>query len=208
MAQDSPLSIAGSLTGILTFVFAVIAGFYARAISLRSAIDTQAEVSSALEKIDFLETETDMLNSAFLASQIRHPDRTYGKGDFKYFQGLYGQSLNRMRKMDRELSKSAALVTGGNRYDKISRVKTAAAWMSARNQMHKDIEERKAESHRIFQIQLAMLSAKIDELSYHQSHHNHNCNIVLEEIGSLQRYLLQVFFPRAGVRNEMRRVLC
>jgi hypothetical protein len=159
MAQDSPLSIAGSLTGILTFVFAAIAGFYARATSLRNAIDTQAEVSNVLEKIDFLKTETDMLSNAYLASQIRHPHRTYGTGDFKYFQGLYSQSLNRMREMDRELRKAAALVTGGNSYDKISRVKTAANWMASRNQIHKGIEERKAESHRIFQIQLAMLSA-------------------------------------------------
>lgn len=159
MAQDSPLSIAGSLTGILTFVFAVVAGFYARAISLRNRLDTQAEVSRALEKIDFLETETNMLNNAYLASQIRHPDRSYGKGDFKYFQGLYGQALDRMRRMDRELRRNAALVTSGDRYDKISRVKAAAAWMGARDQIHKDIEERKNESQRIFQIQLAMLSA-------------------------------------------------
>jgi len=159
MAQDSPLSIAASVTGILTFVFAVVASFYARAISLRNAMDTQAEVSSALDKIEFLETETNMLNNAYLASQIRHPDRKYGKGDFKYFQGLYGQSLERMRRMDRELRKNAQLVTGGSRYDRISRVKTAAIWMSARNQIHNEIEERKNESHRIFQIQLAMLSA-------------------------------------------------
>ncbi|TVY44517.1 hypothetical protein LSUB1_G002911, partial [Lachnellula subtilissima] len=189
MSQDSPLSIAASLTGILTFVFALTAGFYARAISLRSAIDTQAEVSSLLEKIDFLETETDMLNNAYLASQIRHPHRTYGTGDFKYFQGLYNQSLQRMRAMDRELRRAAAHVTGGNSYDKMSRVKTAANWMASRNQMHKNIEERKAESSRIFQIQLAMLSAKIDELSYHQNHHNASCSVVLEEIGSLNRYI-------------------
>jgi hypothetical protein len=159
MAQDSPLSIAASITGILTFVAAVIAGFYAHAISLKNAIDTQAEVSTALEKIDFLETETNMLHNAYLASQIRQPNRQYGTGDFKYFQGLYAQSLDRMRKLDRGLSKSAALVTGGNRYDKMSRVKTAATWMASRDRIHKEIEERKAESSRIFQIQLSMLSA-------------------------------------------------
>ncbi|TVY29650.1 hypothetical protein LHYA1_G000895 [Lachnellula hyalina] len=217
MSQDSPLSIAASLTGILTFVFALTAGFYARAISLRSAIDTQAEVSSLLEKIDFLETETDMLNNAYLASQIRHPHRTYGTGDFKYFQGLYSQSLQRMRGMDRELRRAAAHVTGGNSYDKMSRVKTAANWMASRNQMHKNIEERKAESSRIFQIQLAMLYVgllhrivssrvscemsplnfdfrKIDELSYHQNHHNASCSVVLEEIGSLNSAVETNFF--------------
>jgi hypothetical protein len=159
MAQDSPLSIAASITGILTFVAAVVAGFYAHAISLKNAIDTQAEVSSALEKIDFLETETNMLNNAYVASRIRQPNRKYGSGDFKYFQGLYAQSLDRMRKLDRGLRKSATLVTGGNRYDKMSRVKTAATWMASRDRIHKEIEERKAESSRIFQIQLAMLSA-------------------------------------------------
>lgn len=156
---DSPLSIAASITGILTFVAAVVAGFYAHAVSLKNAIDTQAEVASALEKIDFLETETNMLNNAYLASQIRHPERKYGSGDFKYFHGLYGQSLERMRTMDRELQKFATLITGGNRYDKVSRVKSAAAWMTARDRVHKAIEERKAESTRIFQIQLAILSA-------------------------------------------------
>jgi len=159
MAQDSPLSIAASITGILTFVAAVVAGFYAHAIGLKDAIDTQAEVSQALEKIDFLETETDMLNNSFLASQIRQPERKYGSGDFKYFQGLYAQSLQRMRMLDRGLRKSAVAVTGDNGYGKISRVKTAAAWMAARDRIHKQIEERKSESSRIFQIQLAMLSA-------------------------------------------------
>lgn len=157
--QDSPLSIAASITGILTFVAAVVAGFYARAIGLKSAIDTQAEVSLALEKIDFLESETDMLNNAFLASQIRHPDRKYGNGDFKYFQGLYANSLHRMRAMDHDMRTTATLVTGENQYERVSRVKLAANWMAFRDRLHKQIEERKAESSRIFQIQLAMLSA-------------------------------------------------
>jgi hypothetical protein len=157
--QDSPLSIAASITGILTFVAAVVASFYARALSLKSAIDTQAEVSLALEKIDFLETETDMLNNAFLASQIRHPDRKYGNGDFKYFQGLYANSLHRMRVMDNDMRNTATLVTGENQYETLSRVKMAANWMASRDRLHKQIEERKAESTRIFQIQLAMLSA-------------------------------------------------
>lgn len=159
MADDNALSIAANITGILTFVAAVLAGFYARSITLRNVIDTQAEVSDALEKIDFLETETDMLNNAHLASQIRQPERKYGSGDFKYFQGLYSAALQRMRRMDRELSRSVAAVTGGTRYDKLSRVKTAAAWMTSRDRIHRAIEERKAESSRIFQIQLAMLSA-------------------------------------------------
>lgn len=157
--QDSPLSIAASITGILTFVAAVVAGFYAHAIGLKNAIDTQAEVARALEKIDFLETETNMLNNAYLAAQIRRPERKYGSGDFKYFQGLYGQSLERMRRQDRDLRNSAGLITGGNQYDKMSRVKSAATWMRTRDQVHMAIEERQAESTRIFQIQLAMLSA-------------------------------------------------
>lgn len=159
--QDSALSIAASITGILTFVGAVIAGFYARAISLRSAIDTQAEVSYALDQIELLHTETTMLNNAYLASQIRHPERKYGKGDFKYFQGLYKQSLDRLQEMDRELQQSAVSVTGGNdmTYTKVSRVKSAAIWMAARERIHRSIKQRKAESHRSFQIQLAMLSA-------------------------------------------------
>lgn len=99
-----------------------------------------------------------MLNNAHLASQIRQPDRTYGKGDFNYFQSLYGQALARMRGMDRELRRSAVAVTGGS-YDRISRVKTAASWMKERSRVHKGIEERRAESGRVFQIQLAMLSA-------------------------------------------------
>ncbi|KAH6683405.1 hypothetical protein B0J14DRAFT_467487 [Halenospora varia] len=193
--SDSPLSIAANITGILTFAGAIFAGFYARAVSLRNAIDTQAEIASALEKIDFLETETNMLNNAYLASQIRHPGRQYGKGDFNYFQNLYSQSLQRMRRLDRGLRKDAEIITGGTSYDKISRVKTAANWMASRNRIHHDIEERKAESQRIFQIQLAMLSAKIDELSYHQNHHNANCSIVIEEFEGLQRYIKGAFEP-------------
>lgn len=158
-SQDSPLSIAASIMGILTFVAAVVAGFYARAISLRSAIDTQAEVSLALEKIDFLETETDMLNNSYLASQVRHPERKYGVGDFKYFHGLYANSLHRMRRMDTEMRETATLVTGGNRYETLSRVKMAANWLTSRDRLHRQIEERKAESARIFQLQLAILSA-------------------------------------------------
>lgn len=158
-SQDSPLSIAASITGILTFVAAVVAGFYARAVSLKNAIDTQAEVSAVLEKIDFLETETDMLNNAYLASQIRQPERTYGNGDFKYFQGLYANTLQRMRRMDRELRSIAAGVAGGSQFETMSRVKLATNWMSARERIYKAITERQAESSRIFQIQLAMLSA-------------------------------------------------
>ncbi|EHK99962.1 hypothetical protein M7I_4045 [Glarea lozoyensis 74030] len=187
MSQDSALSIAASITGILTFVGAVMAGFYARALSLRNAIDTQAEVSRALDEMDFLETETSMLNNAYLAAQIRQPDRKYGSGDFKYFQALYKQSLERMQTMDRGLSESAAAVTGGNSYHKVSRVKSAAGWMANRERIQMAIVERKAESHRIFQIQLAMLSAKIDELSYHQNHHNHNCTVSGEEIDNLHK---------------------
>jgi hypothetical protein len=49
-SQDSPLSIAASITGILTFVAAVVAGFYAHTVSLKNAIDTQAEISRALRE--------------------------------------------------------------------------------------------------------------------------------------------------------------
>lgn len=157
--QDSPLSIAASITGIATFVAAVIAGFYAHFLTLKNAIDTQAEVSSALEKIDFLENETYMLNNAYLASQVRHPDRNLESGQFKYFHGLYGQSLERMREMDRELREFASLITDGRGYGKRSRVKSAAAWVKARQKVRRAIEERQAESTRIFQIQLAILSA-------------------------------------------------
>ncbi|KAM0128292.1 hypothetical protein ACHAP3_008344 [Botrytis cinerea] len=160
--SDSPLSIAASITGLLTFVAAVMAGFYAHALGLRDAVDTQAEISSALDKIYLLETETDMLNNAYLASLIRQPDRKYGTGDFKYFQGLYVQSLERMRVMDRELRTSAELVTKGDGYGRISRVKRKAAWMASRARIQRDIDERKTESIRIFQIQLAMLSAVKD----------------------------------------------
>jgi hypothetical protein len=100
-----------------------------------------------------------MLNNAHLASQIRQPEQRYGNGDFRYFQGLYENSLQRMRRMDRGLRKSIAAVTGAGRYDKISRIKTAAAWMAARDRIHREIEERKAESARIFQIRLSILSA-------------------------------------------------
>ncbi|TEY78511.1 hypothetical protein BOTCAL_0048g00390 [Botryotinia calthae] len=86
--SDSPLPIAARITGLLTFVAAVIAAFYAHAHGLRDAVDTQAEISSALDKIYLLETETDMLNNAHLASLIRQPDRKYGTGDFKDFQGF------------------------------------------------------------------------------------------------------------------------
>ena len=78
-SEDSPLSITASIMGILTFFAAVVTGFYARAISLKSAIDTQAEVSLALEKIEFLETETNMLNNSYLASQVRHPEEIWGR---------------------------------------------------------------------------------------------------------------------------------
>jgi hypothetical protein len=157
--DDNALSIAANITGILTFCAAVLAGFYARSVNLRNAIDTQAELSRALDQLDFLETETDMLNNAYMASQIRQPERRYGSGDFVYFQGLYVASLQRMRRMNSNLVQSIAAVTGGDRYDRIARIRTAAAWMGARDQIHRDIEERKAESSRIFQIQLAILSA-------------------------------------------------
>jgi hypothetical protein len=48
---------------------------------------------------------------------------------------------------------------GENMRDRMERMKMAAAWMTARERIQKEIEERKAESTRIFQIQLAMLSA-------------------------------------------------
>ncbi|QSZ33278.1 hypothetical protein DSL72_002866 [Monilinia vaccinii-corymbosi] len=163
--SDSPLSIAASVTGLLTFVAAVVAGFYAHALGLRDAIDTQAEISSALDKIYLLETETDMLNNAYLASRIRQPDRKYGTGDFKYFQGLYVHSLERMRAMDRELRNGAELVTKGDGYGRISRVKRKAAWMASRARIQRDIDERKTESIRIFQIQLAMLSAAMHDIA-------------------------------------------
>ncbi|KAM3074206.1 hypothetical protein ACMFMG_002973 [Clarireedia jacksonii] len=192
--SDSPLSIAASITGLLTFVAAVVAGFYAHALlGLRDAIDAPLEISNALDKIYHLETETDMLNNAYCASKIRQPDREYGTGDFKYFQGLYVQSLGRMRTMDRELRRSAELIDiGENRHDRVSRMKTSAAWMASRARILRDIEERKAESTRIFQIQLAMLSAKLDELSYHQNHHNGKCNIILSDLGDLSNGMMKM----------------
>jgi hypothetical protein len=61
--------------------------------------------------------------------------------------------------MDNSMRHTVTLVTGGNQYETLSRVKMAANWLASRDRLHKQIEERKAESARIFQIQLAMLSA-------------------------------------------------
>jgi len=153
--------VAASITGLLTFVAACIAGFYAHAIGLKNAIGTQAEVSNALDKIDFLESETEMLHNAWLASKLRQPEQKYTAGDFRYFERLYGDSIDRMRRMDKGLRKSAEIITGGHGsgYGKQSRARTAARWLSSRLKINQDIEERKSESLRIFQIQLAMLSA-------------------------------------------------
>lgn len=39
------------------------------------------------------------------------------------------------------------------------------------------------------------LCRKIDELSYHQNHHNANCSIVIEEFEGLHRYIKGAFEP-------------
>ena len=118
-----------------------------------------------------------------------------------------------MGAMDREMRQSAALVTTGVGHGRISRVKSSVTWMASRTRTQRAIGEMKAESIRIFQIRLAMLSAQvgsirsyllllrkslkgtyrmIDEVSYHQNNHNATCNVMLADAGDLSKYVLSM----------------
>lgn len=70
MPQDSPLSITASVTGILTFIVAIILGLYARALSLGKFIRIDYEILDEFIAVLGNLKETKMLEERLRASQI------------------------------------------------------------------------------------------------------------------------------------------
>ena len=64
MADDSPLSIAGNIIGILTFVVALIAGVYARMIWLKSKIQSDMDIVEACYSLLRYLAQTALLDKA------------------------------------------------------------------------------------------------------------------------------------------------
>ena len=63
MGQDSPLSMTSDILGILTFVVAVVVGFYARASWLRSKLQADMQFLDHLKAVYFILRDTALLES-------------------------------------------------------------------------------------------------------------------------------------------------
>jgi len=70
MADDSLLSITANIIGILTFAIALIAGFYARAVWLKSKFQSDLDISDACGSLDEYLLETAVLEHYAFSNPI------------------------------------------------------------------------------------------------------------------------------------------
>ncbi|PMD65275.1 uncharacterized protein K444DRAFT_659544 [Hyaloscypha bicolor E] len=148
---DSPLSIVASVTGILTFVVAIILGLYARAQAMNTLRKSEDDILNALrEAFEFL-CETAMLEDHEIAS------RNLGTGQHA-ITGAVRSIIVEMYSLGCRTTRTLLKLLDQ------SRVRRMSEWTREREDILRHSRRMEVLRFKMFYSQILMLSTKIDSV--------------------------------------------
>lgn len=178
MADDSPLSIASNVIGILTFVAAVATGLYARALSLKATLRFQDDIRMAT--IDTLEAFAETV--ALEENSLKYKD--------KDFEELHPSDLTLVEiYVDIFELMGFFFVLARDKY--ISAIRTWTQNGSKRESRLKDVKSRIAKAQQAhflarlhanlqstLRSEMHLISAQVDDLHIHNFNRQTECGIL------------------------------
>lgn len=168
--QDSPLSIASNIIGILTFVIAVAAAVYVRFTYLRNGDDEYFRVKTSLS---WYKTESQWLADLLVAIDGRHESFHAYQPESHMYAFVMDDLLNLERRLLEivsdvearadvdELGQDWALVPRSWRRGRTSVV---VAWLSVRSKALELVRQREALTTRVQFLQMSMVASRLRNL--------------------------------------------
>lgn len=164
--QDSPLSTASNIIGILTFVIAIAATAYARVTYLRNGDDEYVRVKTSLS---WYKTESQWLADLLTAINGRQESFHSYQPEYHMYSFVMDDLLNLERRLleivtdieSRGADEGWTLLPRSWRGDGAS---VAVAWLSVRTKALELVRQRESLTTRVQFLQMSMLSARLRDV--------------------------------------------
>ena len=169
--EDSPLSIAASIAGILTFLYALLAGAIGYTYLFRSFSHTDADIQRFYEAFSACALETDLVRRDILAfhrnllkpEQGAHYAVQLPMADnYLLDPDSLGRLFEQVRAVEIELQTQAARIvktrpTGGEGF--VGKVLGRGRWVTRADELGASLGKREALTARLLVIQMSLVSA-------------------------------------------------
>ena len=170
--EDSPLSITASIAGILTFLYALLAGAIGYTYLFRSFSRTDADIQRFYEAFSACALETDLVRRDILASHrdLLKPEKQDGHyavelpmaDNYLLDPDSLGRLFEHVRAVEIELQTQAATIvkarpTGGEGF--VGKVLGRGRWVTRADELGASLEKREALTARLLVIQMSLVSA-------------------------------------------------
>lgn len=168
MLQDSPLSIIASMAGILTFIYAVLAGAFSYLYLLRTFKNSEVDIERFYEAFGACALETSLVEQSiaeskkWLQSQQQRSVNDPGAAGFfldpKPIERLY----DHVRTVEIDLQIQAAkVVKPVQTYNLVERITGHGRWMSRSRELEASLSKREALTARLLVIQMSLFLAYV-----------------------------------------------
>ena len=168
MLQDSPLSITASIVGILTFIYAVLAGAFSYLYLLQTFKNSEVDIERFYEAFGACALETSLVEQSIAESkkwletqQLRSVNDPEAAGFFldpKPIERLY----DHVRTVEIELQIQAAkVVKPVETYNLVERITGRGRWMSRSRELEASLSKREALTARLLVIQMSLFLAYV-----------------------------------------------
>lgn len=169
--QDSPLSVTASVAGILTFVYALIAGALGYTYYLRSFSKSDSDIERFYEAFSACALETDLVRRDILSSQevMERSTASLSRNDsgiersenYLLDPDSLGRLFGQVRAVEIELQNQAAKIISARptgEQGMIGRLLGRGRWLSRSSELEASLEKREALTARLLVIQMSLLS--------------------------------------------------
>ncbi|KAF5017589.1 hypothetical protein F66182_10465 [Fusarium sp. NRRL 66182] len=167
--RDSPLSISANVAGILTFVVAIAAAFYARLTYLRNSDDEYFRVKTSLS---WYKTESTWLADLVTAINAQHESFHAYQPEHQMYTFVMDDLLNlerRLLDLVAETEAKASMGDEGERWTLVprswsGRTTVAMAWLPVRTKALELVRQREGLTARVQFMQMSMISSRLRDL--------------------------------------------
>ncbi|KAJ4124237.1 hypothetical protein NW768_009591 [Fusarium equiseti] len=167
--SDSPLSITSNIVGILTFVVAIAAAFYARLTYLRNSDDEFFRVKTSLS---WYKTESTWLADLVTAINAQHEGFHTHQPEYQMYTFVMDDLLNleqRLLDIVAETEAKASMSDNGESWTLMprswsGRTTVAMAWLRVRTKALELVRQREGLTARVQFMQMSMISSRLRDL--------------------------------------------
>ncbi|KAF4454762.1 hypothetical protein F53441_2840 [Fusarium austroafricanum] len=167
--QDSPLSISANIAGMLTFVVAIAAAFYARLTFLRNSDDEYFRVKTSLS---WYKTESTWLADLVAAINAQHESFHTHRPEHQMYNFVMDDLLNLEKRLLDIVTETEARASAGDEEKTWTlmprswngRTTVAMAWLPVRTKALELVRQREGLTARVQFMQMSMITSRLRDL--------------------------------------------